>query len=105
VTAGTVVSACIARSEQVHAFLNCLAERRFEEALAEARKVDAFLAETTKTEDEIEAETPFLGVPFSCKESLAVKGEKIRFLEKIKSKEDKMNLYVKEKKSTSQFFG
>lgn len=51
---------------------------RYDKALAEAQRIDELIASNYKTEEEMERETPFLGVPFSVKEMLAVEGKKTR---------------------------
>ncbi|XP_065342069.1 fatty-acid amide hydrolase 2-B isoform X2 [Cloeon dipterum] len=69
-----VVKTFISRVEEINPILNCVVDQRFEEALEEARAVDKLLATTDKTAEEIEKETPFLGVPFSTKDAIKVKG-------------------------------
>lgn len=69
----------IQRCKEVNPILNAIVESRFEAAISEARKVDEFLAWTTKTEGELECEMPLLGVPITVKESIAVQG-KFEFL-------------------------
>lgn len=54
--------------------LNAVVDNRFEEAIQEAKDVDAFLRSTSLSVDQLEKEKPFLGVPFSNKESTAGKG-------------------------------
>lgn len=55
-------------------FLNAIVESRFIEAIDEARAVDAFIAKGIKTVEEMELETPLLGLPITVKESIGVKG-------------------------------
>ncbi|XP_067132061.1 fatty-acid amide hydrolase 2-B-like [Centruroides vittatus] len=69
-----VVNAYIARIKEIQPILNVIVESRFENALEDARKVDQMLASREFSEEELQRRFPFLGVPFSCKESLAVKG-------------------------------
>ncbi|XP_076687200.1 fatty-acid amide hydrolase 2-B-like isoform X1 [Andrena cerasifolii] len=69
-----VVRVYIQRCKEVNPILNAIVESRFEAAISEARKVDEFLAWTTKTEEELECEMPLLGVPITVKESIAVQG-------------------------------
>ncbi|KOC60847.1 Fatty-acid amide hydrolase 2 [Habropoda laboriosa] len=69
-----VIRAYIERCEDVNPVLNAIVESRFDAAIQEARKVDEFLAWTTKTEDELAQEMPLLGVPITVKESIAVQG-------------------------------
>lgn len=54
--------------------INAIVADRYDDALFEAKEVDKFLAETTKTEDEIANDKPLLGVPVTIKESCSVKG-------------------------------
>lgn len=69
-----VVNAYIARIKEVQPVLNVIVENRYENALEDARKVDELIASHEYSEEELENRFPLLGVPFSCKESLAVKG-------------------------------
>ncbi|XP_042911833.1 fatty-acid amide hydrolase 2-like isoform X2 [Parasteatoda tepidariorum] len=69
-----VVKAYIERIRQVHPIVNAIVDDRFSEAIEEARYIDESLKESNKTEDEIARETPFLGVPVTIKECIAVKG-------------------------------
>lgn len=54
--------------------LNCIVEERFELALKEAKETDEFIANTTLSNDELKEQKPFLGVPFTSKESTSSKG-------------------------------
>lgn len=74
ITSTTVVSAFIERQKQVNPIINAIVADRYDDALLEANEVDKFLAETTKTEDEIANDKPLLGVPVTIKESCSVKG-------------------------------
>lgn len=69
-----VVETYIQRIKDVNPILNGIVEERFREALLDADKVDEFLSTTNLDQDSIEKETPFLGVPFTVKESLGLKG-------------------------------
>lgn len=64
----------IQRIRDVQPIVNAMVEDRFAEALEEARYIDELLASTSKSEEEIAAETPFLGVPVTIKEAIALKG-------------------------------
>lgn len=55
--------------------LNCFVEDRFELALKEAKEADELIQSGSKTADQLEKDQPFLGVPFSTKDCLAVKGK------------------------------
>nr|XP_018917434.1 PREDICTED: fatty-acid amide hydrolase 2 [Bemisia tabaci] len=74
-----VVSAFIERIKEVNNVLNAVVDNRFEEAIQEAKDVDAFLRSTSLSVDQLEKEKPFLGVPFSNKESTAGKGLSFSF--------------------------
>uniref|UniRef100_A0A1B0DF22 Uncharacterized protein n=1 Tax=Phlebotomus papatasi TaxID=29031 RepID=A0A1B0DF22_PHLPP len=69
-----VVKAYIDRCRQVNHLLNAIVQDRFDEALLEARAVDDFLSSTTKSVEDIERETPLLGVPVTVKESIGLCG-------------------------------
>lgn len=60
--------------EAVQPLINAYVDERFQEAFEDAKKVDALVSSGLKTVDEMERETPFLGVPFSAKEAVSVKG-------------------------------
>ncbi|KAF4523009.1 hypothetical protein B566_EDAN007439 [Ephemera danica] len=74
VTSEEVVRAYISRGRDVEPQLNCVVDERYEAALLEACEVDALIASGTRTPEQMERETPFLGVPISVKESIAVQG-------------------------------
>ncbi|KPJ12863.1 Fatty-acid amide hydrolase 2 [Papilio machaon] len=65
-----LVQACIERIKIVNPILNAVTDERFEEALKEAREVDRLIA---SGQADFEKQ-PFLGVPFTAKESHAVSG-------------------------------
>ncbi|KAG8196361.1 hypothetical protein JTE90_009579 [Oedothorax gibbosus] len=69
-----VMEAYVARCKAVHPYINAAVDERYEDALRDAKVVDEFLASGQKSVEEIEKETPLLGVPFSCKEAIGVKG-------------------------------
>ncbi|XP_037091608.1 fatty-acid amide hydrolase 2-like [Pollicipes pollicipes] len=71
-----VVRSFMERIREVNPILNCVTEDRFEEALAEARGVDKLVASGERSEAELERDTPFLGVPFTAKDSIAIRGLK-----------------------------
>lgn len=73
------MNAYISRVEEVNPIINAAVGFRLEKALSEAKKIDELIASNYKTEEEMERETPFLGIPFSVKELLAVEGKKIFF--------------------------
>ncbi|KAJ0174835.1 hypothetical protein K1T71_009943 [Dendrolimus kikuchii] len=67
-----LVNACIERIQLVNPILNAVTDERFEEARKEAQDVDQMI-EVGLT-DEYFQQKPFLGVPFTAKESHAVVG-------------------------------
>ncbi|KAJ9578414.1 hypothetical protein L9F63_005363, partial [Diploptera punctata] len=69
-----VVKAYIARIQDVNPLLNAMVDHRFEAAVLDARYVDRLIESGVKTEQQLEAETPLLGVPFTVKGSIGVKG-------------------------------
>ena len=69
-----VVQGFIDRIHEVNPFINSVVDERYELALKEARDADAFLASTTLSAVELKLQKPFLGVPFTTKDSTAVKG-------------------------------
>ncbi|CAH0725761.1 unnamed protein product, partial [Brenthis ino] len=69
-----VVQICIQRIRNINRQLNCLVYDRFELALKEAKMADRLILSGLKTEDELLKEKPFLGVPFTTKDCIAVEG-------------------------------
>ncbi|XP_063612137.1 fatty-acid amide hydrolase 2-like [Penaeus indicus] len=75
VTSYAVVKAYIDRIGVVNPVLNAVVDDRFRQALTEAREVDRFLASSSPEEKErLATSKPFLGVPFTTKENVRVKG-------------------------------
>lgn len=70
----TLILAYIERCKEVNPLLNAIVENRFEAALEEARAVDDLIQSGKKTIEELEEETPLLGIPITVKESIGVKG-------------------------------
>lgn len=64
----------ILQSKRANNKVNAIVEDRFSEALKEAREVDKLIASKRKTIEQLEKETPLLGVPLTVKESCKVKG-------------------------------
>jgi fatty acid amide hydrolase 2 len=75
-TSEQVVSAFIDRIEKVNPLVNCVVDNRFGEALLQAKQVDEYLEQTDKPIGDIARDAPLLGVPFTCKDSIAVAGLK-----------------------------
>lgn len=69
-----VVKAYIDRIREVNPAINAVVDSRFKEALEEALKVDQLVQSGIKTPQQLAESTPFLGVPFSSKEAVLVKG-------------------------------
>lgn len=66
-----LVKALIERIKEVNPVINAITRDRYEAALAEAREVDTLISNGLSEEET--AKKPFLGVPFTTKESQAVK--------------------------------
>jgi len=69
-----VVESYIVRIKETTPILNAVVENRFDTAIEEARAADRLVASGEKSEEQIAADTPLLGVPFTIKDSFAVKG-------------------------------
>ncbi|XP_038222443.1 fatty-acid amide hydrolase 2-like isoform X2 [Zerene cesonia] len=67
-----LVAVCIERIKLVNPYLNAVTDERFEDALKDAEEVDKMI-EKGLSEEEFQ-QKPFLGVPFTAKESHAVSG-------------------------------
>lgn len=74
ITSVDVISAYIRRIREVQPVINAVVEARFEEALQEAEEADRLVASGTKSVQQLEQEKPLLGLPFTNKNSIAVKG-------------------------------
>lgn len=70
-TSFEVVSAYISRIEKINPVLNAVMDGPFMEALDEAKKVDELIQSSKMSEAEFDAK-PFLGVPFTVKDSTEV---------------------------------
>lgn len=68
-TSEQVVKAFIERCREVNIYLNAVVEDRFAAALEDAKKVDQFIRSGEKSIEQIEIETPLLGVPLTIKEA------------------------------------
>lgn len=64
----------IRRIKEVNPMLNCCVDERFDEALKEAAAADKLITSDQNTADELALSKPFLGVPISTKDCIAVKG-------------------------------
>lgn len=73
ITSVEVVNAFIERIEEVNPLLNCVVANRFEDARKEAREVDKLIDSGTIPEEDLKRTKPFLGVPFTTKDCIAIK--------------------------------
>ncbi|CAL1292223.1 unnamed protein product [Larinioides sclopetarius] len=69
-----VVKAYIDRILEVEPFINGTAERRFEDALKEAREVDLLVASGNNSKEQLAESKPLLGIPLTVKCMFRVKG-------------------------------
>ncbi|XP_075742908.1 fatty-acid amide hydrolase 2-A [Rhipicephalus microplus] len=69
-----LVSAYIRRIREVQPVINAVVEKRFEEALKDAEEVDRLVASETMSSSYMSIKKPLLGLPFTVKNSIAVKG-------------------------------
>lgn len=74
ITSVQVLDSFIARIEEVNPLLNCVVADRFEEARKEARAADELIESGAIPLDKLAEEKPFLGVPFTTKDCIPVKG-------------------------------
>ncbi|XP_076664700.1 fatty-acid amide hydrolase 2 isoform X1 [Andrena cerasifolii] len=68
-----VVTAFIERAKEVNSVINAVVEDRYIDALEEAKEVDMVIQKCENI-DVIKEKKPFLGVPFTTKESIEAKG-------------------------------
>lgn len=68
-----VVESYIARIKEINPIINAVVDTNFTEALKLAKRADELVASGADPE-ELEKNTPFLGVPFTNKDAIAVKG-------------------------------
>lgn len=73
-TSVEVVQSFINRIQQVNKILNAVVDDRFESALEDARQADLFILNSGKTQQQLAEELPFLGVPFTVKDCISIKG-------------------------------
>ncbi|XP_078067823.1 fatty-acid amide hydrolase 2-like [Mustelus asterias] len=69
-----VVQEYISRIRDVNPIINAVVAERFTVALKEAQQVDNRLAEGGEDEKSLEESVPYLGVPFTVKEAIALEG-------------------------------
>ncbi|XP_023300071.2 fatty-acid amide hydrolase 2-B [Lucilia cuprina] len=73
-TSVQVLESFIRRIRDVNPLLNCVVDERFEDAMKEAEEADNLIKSGKLSVNELEKEKPFLGVPISTKDCIAVKG-------------------------------
>lgn len=73
VTSEDVVKAFIKRCKEVNSVINAVVQDRYSDAIDEAKAVDAMIKEGIDVEM-IKITQPYLGVPFTTKESNQAKG-------------------------------
>lgn len=73
VTSTHVIKTFINRIAEVNPLLNCVVDDRFADALNDAATVDELIESNRYTADELRELKPFLGVPISTKDCIAVK--------------------------------
>ncbi|GFS77665.1 fatty-acid amide hydrolase 2-A [Nephila pilipes] len=71
-----IIRAYMERILEVEPYINATVERCFSDALEEAKKVDSLIASGSYTKEQLAKEKPLLGIPFSVKVLLLVKGLK-----------------------------
>ncbi|XP_037277897.2 fatty-acid amide hydrolase 2-A [Rhipicephalus microplus] len=69
-----LVSAYIGRVKEVQPIINAVVEDRFKEALEDAKEVDRLVASGTMSTSKMKEEKPLLGLPFTAKNSIAIRG-------------------------------
>ncbi|CAF0988502.1 unnamed protein product [Brachionus calyciflorus] len=74
ITSEQVVRIYIERIKEIQPLVNCVVQERFEEAIKEAIEIDKILSMSIIPEKYSEQNSPLLGVPYSCKECIWVKG-------------------------------
>lgn len=91
ITSYEVVKAVINRIQEVNPSLNAVIDGPFMEALDEAQEIDRRIQKGEVTEEDF-GQKPFLGVPFTTKDSTAVKGKRYTFCilarKDVRAKED-----------------
>lgn len=77
VSSEAVVRAFINRMRLVQSYLNAIIDERYDDAIKEAKAIDEFLRTNADlTEDDLAQKKPFLGLPFTAKDSIQVAGMK-----------------------------
>ncbi|KAJ3624711.1 hypothetical protein MTP99_018313 [Tenebrio molitor] len=74
ITSVQVLDSFIDRIKEVNPMLNCVVAERFDQARREAQAADDLIRSGTIPDETLAREKPFLGVPFTTKDCIAVKG-------------------------------
>lgn len=82
VTSEEIVKAYIERCKEVNSLINAVVEDRYSDAIKEAKAADATIEKCTDLE-KIRITLPFLGVPFTTKESNRAKGIQINIVKNL----------------------
>lgn len=69
-----VIQSYINHVKEVNPAINACVDERFRDALADAQAVDVMIQSEKLTQEQLAAEFPLLGVPFTCKEVIGVQG-------------------------------
>lgn len=73
ITSTQVMKTFIRRIKQINPLLNCVVDERYDAALQDAANVDELISSNKYTADQLRELKPFLGVPISTKDCIAVK--------------------------------
>uniref|UniRef100_A0A914CQP3 Amidase domain-containing protein n=1 Tax=Acrobeloides nanus TaxID=290746 RepID=A0A914CQP3_9BILA len=77
ITSESLIQAYILRITHINRFLNAVVIQNFDDAIEEGRQVDSYIQHIDKDSDEYKIlphKKPFLGVPFTLKDSMSVEG-------------------------------
>lgn len=69
-----LVKSFVARITQVNGILNAVVDERYAAALEEARAADKLIESGEWTSENLQRARPFHGIPFTTKDSTAIKG-------------------------------
>uniref|UniRef100_A0A914C9T4 Amidase domain-containing protein n=1 Tax=Acrobeloides nanus TaxID=290746 RepID=A0A914C9T4_9BILA len=77
ITSASLIEAYIKRIEEINPLINAVVIKNFKNALKQASEVDSYIENLDKNSDEyknLSTEKPLLGIPFTIKDSFAIKG-------------------------------
>lgn len=80
ITSEQVLDSFIERIKKVNPVLNCVVANRFDEARKEAQEADQLIKSQRIPQETLANEKPFLGVPFTTKDCIPVKGKCVIFV-------------------------